>query len=138
MPEGSDPTGAADGFEPIAIVWSMPEAAVLVTTLAAYGFLALPRNQGHISAAPTLMIALGGIWITVPREQLEDAVSLMSEIDTGWRCPPPPLAREPWLNALVTLLAGITLGVTPMPRARGLYRWRAAGLSDASPPAPAA
>lgn len=137
MPDPAQPGDAGDGFEPVAIVWSMPEAAVLLATLGAYGILAVPRNQGHISAAPSLMIALGGIWITVPRGQLDDTLALMSEIDTGWRCPPPPLAPTPWLNAFATLFVGF-FGMTPMPRARGLYRWEPGGLRRAWPAAPSA
>ncbi|HEY0413556.1 MAG TPA: hypothetical protein VGD66_10475 [Allosphingosinicella sp.] len=125
-------------FEQIAVVWSMPEASVLLATLSAYGIVALPRNQRHISVEPTLMIALGGIWIMVPREQLDDALTLMSEIDKGWRRPPPLFVRIEWLNAVLTLLAALFLVVTPMPRARGIYRWPERRLSVARPPAPAA
>ena len=113
-----------DGFEPVAIVHSMPEAAVLLATLRAYGIQALPRNQAHISITPTLMTALGGICVAVPPAQLDDAVALLSAIDQGWTCPPPPLARNATLNGALSVLMTVLLGVPPMPRAPGLYRWR--------------
>jgi hypothetical protein len=123
MPEpASDPI---DGFEPIAIVYSIPEAMVLLATLRAYGIFALPRNHGHISVAPSLMLALGGVWITVAPDQVEDAVALMEEVDQGWQCPPPLISDAPWLSGLYSI--GITfMGAPPMPRAPGIYRWRSA------------
>lgn len=122
MPDALAPGPA--GFEPVAIVSSMPEAAVLLATLRAYGLHPLPRNQGHVSIAPPLMLALGGISVTVPPAELEDAIALLGAIDQGWTCPPPPLARNPLANALLCLLMTVVLGVPPMPRAPGLYRWR--------------
>jgi hypothetical protein len=124
MPEPGQP--APDAVETIAIVYSIPEACVLVATLRAYGILALPRNQGHISVLPRLMLALGGIRITIPAGQVEDAIALMEEIDTGWRCPPPPLGEPAWLGAIVSVILTMMFGAPPMPRASGLYRWRSA------------
>ena len=122
MPDSA--SGPTDGFAPIAIVWSMPEATVLVATLQAYGILALPRNQHHLSIAPPLMLALGGITVAVPPAQREDALALLQAIDTGWRCPPPPLAGNPWVSALLSVLMMVGLGVPPMPRRPGHYGWR--------------
>src|SRR4051812_10384775 len=131
MPDAAAEEEGPDGFCPIARVWSLPEAAVLLATLGAYGILALPRNHGHVSTVPTLMVALGGVWITVPREQVADALALMAEIDSGWHRPPPPFAPEPWLSRAVSLFLAVMTGVPPMPGARGSYRWRS-GQADAS------
>jgi hypothetical protein len=121
MPDRADTP--RDGFVAIAIVYSMPEAAVLLATLGAYGIFALPRNRGHISAMPTLMVALGGIWITVPCEQQDEALSLFAELDTGWRRPPPPLAGNAWLSAFTSVAMALLFLIPPMPRVRGLYGW---------------
>jgi len=122
MPDTAAP--GLDGFEPIAIVCSMPEASVLAATLRAYGIHAMARNQWHVSIAPPLMLALGGICVAVPPTQLDDAVALLSAIDEGWTCPPPPLARNGFVSGLLSALMTVFLGVPPMPRAPGLYRWR--------------
>jgi hypothetical protein len=119
-----DAAPGLDGFEPVAIVCSMPEASVLLATLRAYGIHALPRNQAHVSITPSLMIALGGICVAVPPTQLDDAVALLSAIDEGWTCPPPPLARNGLVNGFLSVLMTVFLGAPPMPRAPGLYRWR--------------
>jgi hypothetical protein len=137
MPERPDSGSPRDGFVTIAVVDSMPEAAVLLATLAAYGIFALPRNRGHISAQPVLMVALGGIWITVPRSQQEDALALLAEIDTGWRRPPRAVARNAWLNAAVSIAMTFLLMVPPMPRVPGLYGWRHREPDPLPPAAPA-
>ena len=121
---------SADGFEAIAVVYSQPEAAVLLATLRAYGIFALPKNQAHISVAPSLMVALGGTWITVPPEKRADAIALLSAIDRGWRPPPPPIVHQVWLSRIFSLCMTFLLGVPPMPRIPGLYGWAA---SPASP-----
>jgi hypothetical protein len=135
MPDSPPPEDGPDGFEPIAIVWSLPEAAVLTATLSAYGFTPMRRNQGHISVVPALVLALGGIAVCLPREEVADAVALLAEIDCGWCCPPPALARDPWLNGAVLLGMLFFWGLPPMPRIPGLYRWRRARLSDPPPAA---
>ncbi|MEA3032382.1 MAG: hypothetical protein QOH86_398 [Sphingomonadales bacterium] len=124
MPEPAEAAAAPDSLSVIAIVYSMPEAAVLVATLAAYGIFALPRHRGHISVQPGWMIALGGIWIAVPRNQEEDALALLAEIDTGWRLPPRPFADNASLSALLSIVMTFFLMVPPMPRTQGLYGWR--------------
>jgi hypothetical protein len=121
MPEtASDPS---DGFETIAIVYSQPEAAVLLATLRAYGIFALPKNQAHISVVPSLMMALGGTWITVPPDKREDALALLEVIDTGWRPPPPAIVDELWLSRLFSVCMTFLLGAPPMPRIPGRYAW---------------
>jgi hypothetical protein len=121
-----------DGFEPIAIVHSMPEATVLLATLRAYGIFALARNQRHISAAPSLMLALGGIRIVVPPMQLDDALALMKEIDQGWRSPRPMSVPARWLGRIVSVAMTVILGVPPMPRRPGFYRWESARRAEGS------
>ena len=125
---------AADGFVPIATVYSLPEASVLAATLAAYGIPAIAHSQGTISVLPTHMVALGGIGIMVARDRLDDAMALLETIDGGWTCPPRPYAEENWVNGGLSL-ALFAFGVAPAPRAAGEYRWRrgsAAPQADSS------
>ena len=128
MPER--PSGAAV----IAIVYSQPEARVLVCTLRAHGIAAFAFDSGTISVAPDWMVALGGIRIVIPAAQRDDAIELLYEIDLGWICPPRPYAGQAWLNILLTILLGLFFHVVPMPRVRGLYAWRRRqSESDSSP-----
>jgi hypothetical protein len=128
MPErASDPI---DGFETIAVVYSQPEAAVLLATLRAYGIFALPKNQAHIAIVPSLMLALGGTWITVPPHRKEDALALLEAIDSGWRPPPPPIIDQLWLSRIFAVCMAFLLLVPPMPRIPGLYAWSVAHASS--------
>ena len=125
-PEAADP---ADGLAPIAFVYSQPEASVLVATLRAYGIQAFAFDQDTIYVAPWLMTALGGIRILVPKEQEEDAIALLADIDGGWTCPPRAFADELWVSWGTTLVALFMGAGAPPPRIRGHYRWRR-GQSD--------
>ena len=135
MPDEADlaPAEAADGFAPIALVYSLPEASVLLATLHAYGIAALAHSQGTVSVLPTHAVALGGIGIMVAPAQLEDALALLETIDGGWIAPPPAYADEAWVNGGLSIGLFALGGVVPMPRTRGVYRWRcAAGQARSS------
>ncbi len=121
MPEPA--SGPIDGFETIAVVYSQSEAAVLLATLSAYGFFALPKNQAHISVVPGLMMALGGIWITIPPDKKKEALALLEAIDNGWRAPPRAIVDELWLSRIFSVCMTFLFGVPPMPRIPGLYAW---------------
>ena len=124
MPEtASDPI---DGFETIAIVYSMSEAAMLLATLSSHGFLVAPQSRGHISALPNWMLALDGIRITILSAQMAGAIAFLEEADAGWRCPPPPLPRLGWFRWPILVLVTLLFTAAPMPRAAGVYRWRSA------------
>jgi hypothetical protein len=124
MPEPAEAAAPPDSLAVIAIVYSLPEAAVLLATLNAYGIFALRRHHAHISIQPTLMVALGGLWIAVPSAQEEDALALLAAIDSGWTPPPRPFADDAWLSALLSIVMTLLLGIPPMPRTPGLYGWR--------------
>jgi hypothetical protein len=125
-----DPVEAEADFSPggapvpIAFVYSLSEAAVLVCTLRAYGIFAFAFDYGTVSVAPPWMVALGGLRIVIPDSQRDEAVALLYEIDEGWTQPPRPYAPEPWFDLLLTIFVGFFAGMPPMPRARGLYAWR--------------
>jgi hypothetical protein len=114
---------ASGGFAPIAIVYSLPEASVLIATLSAYGFAAVTLNQGTISVDPHLMLALGGIAVAVAPEQYDDAIALLEEIDGGWTLPPNPLAEDDVANGALAAAMAV-FGVVGAPRLRGRYAWR--------------
>jgi hypothetical protein len=100
----------------------MPEASVLLATLHAYGFAAVPINQSTISVMPELMVGLGGVGIAVHSDEVEEALALLGEIDEGWTCQKPPLADDPVLNGAAS--AALTwFAAPPMPRVRGEYAW---------------
>jgi hypothetical protein len=124
MPDAAPPETFADGFVPIAFVYSRPEAAVLEATLRAYGIAAFVRNEGHVAVQTPLLVALGGLCVAVAPEQLDDAIALLHAIDEGWTRPKSPLALRRPLRAAGTILTFLLLFAPPTPRIRGEYLWR--------------
>ena len=118
------PGTVPDGFAPIALVYSLPEASVLLATLHAYGIMAFAHSQATVSVLPTHAVALGGIGILVAPDRLEDALALLETIDAGWTCPPRAYAEEAWVNGGLSIGLFALGGVVPMPRAPGVYGWR--------------
>jgi hypothetical protein len=129
-PEGHSPDGRPTL---IAIVYSLPEARVLECTLRAYGIVAFAFDYWTVAICPPWMVALGGIRVVVPAHQREDAIALLYEIDEGWTAPPRAFARNAGLNIILTIICGFVLGITPMPRVRGLYAWRRRQAESGSP-----
>lgn len=114
---------APDGVIVIAIVYSQPEAHVLISMLRAYGFPASPMNQGMISILPGYFVALDGIGVCVPAAATEDALALLAACDRGWSRPPHSYAANPLLNVFLGLLLFGMSGIVPPPRVRGRYSW---------------
>jgi hypothetical protein len=122
----SVPDQAEALFRPIATVYSLPEAAVLLSVLRANGILVYAGSHAIIAIDPNLMVALGGIQINVRASQFEDAVALFEASDGGWTRPPPSYARNQLLSALIALGLFLFCGIAPPPRARGIYHWQSA------------
>ena len=121
----ADPDKAApDGFVPIATVYSLPEASVLVATLRAYGIAAVTLNQGTISVDPLLTLALGGMIVAVPPQEYEASIALLEEIDSGWKSTPNPLAEDDALNGALAAGMALAFGMVGTPRLKGRYAWR--------------
>jgi hypothetical protein len=114
----------ADGFVPIAIVYSLPEAGVLVATLQAYGIAVIARNQGTVSVNPPWILALGGIAIAVARGQHADSIALLEEIDGGWTVPPNAWTDNHLANCALSVAMAAFAGAIPPPRRKGRYAWR--------------
>lgn len=109
-------------FELVAITYSQPEAAVILSMLDAYGIPAYPLNQHHLAAAPTLAVALGGIRILAMREAADEARALLAEAsDQAPPVLPRPLADTGVTNVLITLV--FTLFAGPPPARIALSRY---------------
>jgi hypothetical protein len=123
-PGGDDDTGG-NGLRAIAHVYSPAEADVLAATLRAYGFDVHAGSRAAISVMPDLLVALGGIPISVRASEWDDAVALMAEIDQGWTSPAPPFTDHEAVSGAVSI-GSTLLGGPPMPRIEGDYAWRPA------------
>ena len=74
-----------DGFETVAVTYSQPEAAVMLSFLAWHDIQAYALSE-HARVSSHLITALGGIPVRVHRPDLDRARSLLAEV----AAPPAP------------------------------------------------
>ena len=106
-----------DTFDTVAITWSQPEAAVMLSFLAWHGIPAYALRE-HARVAALHVTALGGIPIRVHRPAHAEARALLAAV------PAPPVVRPAlienrFVNAVLLLFA-FMLGGTPPPRTRSI------------------
>jgi len=124
-----------DGVETVAIVYSLPELAVLLGLFAQHDIPTAVVGAGHAAVNPQLMVALGGVTIRVPQELAGDARTLLAEIAERPAAMRPRLIDNVALNALMVVLACV-LGVAPIPPTRAAATFLLGNVRrpDALPP----
>jgi hypothetical protein len=108
---------ADDAFETVAIVYSQPEARVLLALFAQHDIATEVVGAGHISVNPLWAVALGGIIVRVHSDALEDARALLTEIARQPQAVRRRMIDDPILNGVMVVLACL-LGVAPVPPTR--------------------
>lgn len=103
----------SDAFETVAVTWSQPEAAVIVSFLEWHGIATYALHR-HAQVEPPLVTALGGLPIRVPAERAIEAKALLAQVE-GLPVIRPPLARNGVADRLAALLCFL-FGATPPPR----------------------
>jgi hypothetical protein len=69
-----------DAFETVAITWSQPEAAVMLSMFEFYGIPAFAVGRLHASIIPNYITALQGMQVRVPVGAVDDALDLLAEV----------------------------------------------------------
>ena len=105
-----------DGFDTVAVSYSQPEAAVIVSFLGWHGIPAYALGH-HAQASANLVTALGGIPIRVHAAALTEARALLASV------PPAPVTESPPPHRglggkLAVLLAALFGGGPPPPPVR--------------------
>jgi hypothetical protein len=90
-----------DPFETVAIAYSQPQAAVLMSLFQWHGIPAYAQNIEMVRANSPLTLALGGIPIRVHREAAVDARELLADADrrsrtAGRTVGGPPCNQRSW------------------------------------------
>lgn len=106
-----------DRFETVAITWSQPEAAVMLSMFAAYEIPALSVGQQVMRLWPTSGVALQGIQIRVHHEWLDDALDLLAEVAERPAAIRPFPTENRWAYGVVVVLLCAT-GIVPVPPTR--------------------
>ena len=106
-----------DAFETVAITYSQPEAAVMLSFLEWHDIPAYALGE-HARAQSYLVTALGGIPVRVGGADAARARALLAEVEPA--APPvvrPPVVRNRLLSTAALLIAFLLGGVAPPPRA---------------------
>ena len=107
-----------DAFETVAITWSQPEAAVMLSMFEFYSIPAYVTGRWHASTNPTLIMALDGLHLRVHPEHVDDALDMLAEVAGRPAAVRPYLLGQRWLYPIilaVSVLVMIPLYVTDTP-----------------------
>lgn len=109
-----------DAFETVAITWSQPEAAVMLSMFEFYGIPAFALGRWHASVNPPLIVGLQGIQVRVHASAVDDALDLLAEVAERPAAVRPYLLGQRWLYPViltVSVFVMIPLYVTDTPPA---------------------
>ncbi len=106
-----------DAFETVAVTWSQPEAAVILSMFEFYGIPAYGTGRWHTSINPLMIMGLDGIHVRVHPEALDEALDLLAEAAQRPAAIRPYLIKQPWLNGVATVIICV-LGLFPVPPTR--------------------
>ena len=112
---------ARDSFETVAITYSQPETAVMLSMFAWYGIPAYALGNEHARVAAPMVVALQGIHVRVHAEALTEARELLAEVATRPQAVRPKLIGHPVLNALMVILYSVFGGPVPPTRSGSTF-----------------
>lgn len=94
-----------DAFETVAITWSQPEAAVMLSMFEFYGIPAFALGQWQAAINATYLVAIQGIHVRVHRSALDEALDLLGEVAERPAAVRPYLLGSRWAYPTVLVLA---------------------------------
>lgn len=100
-----------DRFETVAVTWSQPEAAVMLSMFAFYGIPALSVGQQAVRTLSYYAVALQGIQIRVHHDWLDDALDLLGEVAERPAAVRPYAAGQPWAYRVFVIGAAMLFAV---------------------------
>lgn len=92
-----------DAFETVAITWSQPEAAVMLSMFEFYGIPAFALGRWHASINPPIIVGLQGIQVRVHHLAVDEALDLLAEVAER------PAAVRPYFLGSATLYRAIVV-----------------------------
>jgi len=103
-----------DRFETVAITWSQPEAAVMLSMFDFYGIPAFAVGGRHVSAQGPILTALQGIHIRVAAGAADDALDLLAEVAERPAAVRPYAFGQPGLYRTIVVLALAAAAMMPL------------------------
>lgn len=98
----------------MAITWSQPEAAVMLSMFAYYDIPAFALGGRHVSAHGPMVTALQGIHIRVAAAAADDALDLLADVAEQPAAIRPYALASPGLYRLLAILALAATLLTPV------------------------
>jgi hypothetical protein len=103
-----------DRFETVAITWSQPEAAVMLSMFEFYGIPAFAVGRLHVSAQGSILTALQGMQIRVAVAFMDEALDLLAEVTERPATVRPYIFGLPGLYRVIVILALLTVIAMPV------------------------
>jgi len=103
-----------DRFETVAITWSQPEAAVMLSMFEFYSIPAFALGRRHVSAQGPILTALHGIQIRVAVAFMDEALGLLAEVAERPAAIRPYAFGLPGLYRIIVILALLTVIAMPV------------------------
>jgi hypothetical protein len=94
-----------DAFETVAITWSQPEAAVMLSMFEFYGIPAFALGRWQASIDAPFTTAMQGIQVRVHHLACDEALDLLGEVAERPAAVRPYLFGSPWTYPIVLALA---------------------------------
>ncbi|HEX4693022.1 hypothetical protein [Sphingomonas sp.] len=95
-----------DAFETVAVTWSQPECAVMLSMFEFYGIPAFATGRWHGSAYPPMITGLDGFHVRVHPAVVDDALELLAEVSERPAAVRPYPLGQRWIYPA---LIGLTL-----------------------------
>ena len=102
-------------LETVALAYSQPELAVLLSLLEDRGIPAFPFHRGQISVLWTQTVALGGVPVQVLLEDADEARAELKAVGRSWPTNG-VYADERWLDIILLLLMLVVFLMPPPAR----------------------
>jgi hypothetical protein len=100
-----------DAFETVAITWSQPEAAVILSMFGFYEIPAISVGQQTVRALSYLAVACQGIQIRVHHDWLDEALDLLGNVAEQPPAIRPYAFGQPWIYRTIVLAAAAMFGL---------------------------
>ena len=113
-----------DAFETVAVTWSQPECAVMLSMFEFYGIPAYATGRWHASVMPPLIMGLDGFHVRVHPDAVDDALDLLAEVAEQPAATRPYLLDKRWLRAVWSVLGAFLAAGPPTRTASTFFLWK--------------
>ena len=115
---------SGDAFETVAVTWSQPECAVMLSMFEFYGIPAFATGRWHASAVPAIILGLDGFHVRVHPDAVDDALDLLADVAERPAAVRPYLLGHRWLSGIFATLGAMLAAGAPTRTASTFFLWK--------------